>query len=89
VCIEVCGDGFEVVSNTVASDDSSLISRQIQGADPGYHPLDMRGQSGAGDRRLSPYLIGWRGYFDFCQPCVCSPIWKPGSAEDYAHIFGG
>ena len=38
---------------------------------------------------LTPYLIGWRGYFGFCQTPVCSPTWKRGSAEDYARIFGG
>ena len=38
---------------------------------------------------LRPYLIGWRGYFGFCQTPVYSPIWKRGSAEDYARIFGG
>jgi hypothetical protein len=38
---------------------------------------------------LTPYLIGWRGYFGFCQPHGCSPTWERGSAEDYARIFGG
>ena len=38
---------------------------------------------------LAPYLIGWRGYFDFCQTPACSPTWKPGSAEDYECMFGG
>src|SRR5262245_3425798 len=40
---------------------------------------------------LTPYLIGWRGYFGFCQtrPLACSRTWKRGSVEDYARIFGG
>jgi hypothetical protein len=38
---------------------------------------------------LTPYLIGWRGYFGSARPHVCSRTWKPGSAEDYARIFGG
>jgi hypothetical protein len=38
---------------------------------------------------LTPYLIGWRGYFGLCQTHVCSRTSKRGSAEDYARIFGG
>ncbi len=38
---------------------------------------------------LAPYLIGWRGYFGFCQTPECSPTWKPGSAEGYDRTFGG
>ncbi|MFB9261663.1 hypothetical protein ACFFWD_00445 [Bradyrhizobium erythrophlei] len=31
---------------------------------------------------LRPYLIGWRGYFGFCQtPLECSRIWKHGSPK--------
>src|SRR6516225_6172597 len=38
---------------------------------------------------LSPYLIGWRGYFGFCQtPRVLTNL-RRGFAEDYARIFGG
>jgi len=38
---------------------------------------------------LRPYLIGWRGYFGFCQtPRVLANLGR-GSAEDYARIFGG
>ena len=38
---------------------------------------------------LRPYLIGWRGYFGFCQtPRVLTNL-EGGSAEDYARIFGG
>ena len=37
---------------------------------------------------LTPYLLGWRGYFGFCQtPRVLTNL--GGSAEDYARIFGG
>ena len=39
--------------------------------------------------QLAPYLIGWRGYFGFCQTRVCSCTSKRGSAEDYVRIFGG
>jgi hypothetical protein len=38
---------------------------------------------------LTPYLLGWRGYFGFCQtPCVLT-ILERGSAADYAPISGG
>ena len=38
---------------------------------------------------LTPYLIGWRGYFGFCQtPRVLTNL-RRGFAEDYARIFGG
>jgi RNA-directed DNA polymerase len=40
-------------------------------------------------KELTPYLIGWRGYFGFCQtPPVLTNL-EAGSAEDYARIFGG
>jgi RNA-directed DNA polymerase len=38
---------------------------------------------------LTPYLLGWRGYFGFCQTQGCSPTWRHGSAEGYVRIFGG
>ncbi len=38
---------------------------------------------------LTPYLIGWRGYFGFCQTPGCSRTSRHGSAEDCVHIFGG
>lgn len=38
---------------------------------------------------LTPYIVGWRGYFSFCQTPVCSRTSKRGFAEDYACIFGG
>jgi RNA-directed DNA polymerase len=38
---------------------------------------------------LRPYLLGWRGYFGFCQTPRVLTNWKRGSDEDYARIFGG
>jgi hypothetical protein len=38
---------------------------------------------------LTPYLIGWRSYFGFCQTLARSRSWKRGSAEDCVRIFGG
>ena len=39
---------------------------------------------------LAPYLIGWRGYFGFCQtPRVLTQPGKHGYAGDYARISGG
>src|SRR5215813_13337914 len=38
---------------------------------------------------LTPYFIGWRGYFGFCQtPRVLSNL-EAWTVEDYARIFGG
>jgi hypothetical protein len=37
-------------------------------------------------KELTPYLIGWRGYFGFCQTSLVLTL--EGLAEDYARIFG-
>ena len=45
----------------------------------------------AADRSRSwrAYLIGWRGYFGFCQTPSCCATWTRGSVEDCACISGG
>ena len=37
---------------------------------------------------LKPYLMGWRGYFGFCQTRACSRTWKRGYVEDCVRICG-
>src|SRR3981189_2570437 len=41
--------------------------RQVQRPNPGNHMPDARDQFAADDRRPHAILIGWRGYFGFCQ----------------------
>jgi hypothetical protein len=54
------------------------------------YPSDRRdGLSTESVNDLAPHLLGWRGYFGFCQTRVCSPTWRHGSAEDYIRISGG
>jgi len=43
--------------------------RQVQGENPGSHLPDAGAQSASRlSHDLVPYLLGWRGYFGFCQP---------------------
>jgi RNA-directed DNA polymerase len=41
--------------------------RQIQGTDPGHDSPDTAISLPQLIKDLTPYLIGWRGYFGFCQ----------------------
>ena len=40
-------------------------------------------------KELKPYIVGWRGYFGFCQLRESSRTSKRGSVEDCVCIFGG
>ena len=40
-------------------------------------------------KELKPYIVGWRGYFGFCQTPRVSQTSKRGSVEDCVCIFGG
>ena len=40
-------------------------------------------------KELKSYIVGWRGYFGFCQTPRISQTSKRGSVEDCVCIFGG
>ena len=63
--------------------------RQIRDADPTHDTPDTRGQPVAADRRAEAIPDRVARLLRLLPDPVYSPIWKRGSAEDYARIFGG
>ena len=65
-------------------------TRQIQGANPGNDVPDTGTQSVADNRGAGaiPRRVASATSASAKRP-GCSQIWRRGSAEDYAHIFGG